>query len=215
MEQKEMYEAVKLFKDIYTPINNGDRVHFDGLDFYYEASPHFLLHGRLADKGDPFTRWLSTGKKATVSMADADDLRECLKKNVVSLEATDSEFKLGYKDKDGTDRVFLCSALKSSQASDVIAKVARITKELTNSRDLSEDAVNGREILELYVSGEEVTTTRTSDKIIEIPVKRAISMLRNSTYSVRYSDRNADGRRHVRLTGDNGALTMHQIFATI
>lgn len=215
MEQKEMYEAVKLFKDIYTPINNGARVHFEGLDFYYEASPHFLLHGRLAERGDPFTTWLSTGKKATVSMADADDLRECLKKNVVSLEATDSEFRLGYKDKEGNDKVFLCPALAESPVSDVIAKVARITAEMKNSTDLTEQSVNGREILELYVRDGDVTTERTQDKIIEIPVKRAISMLRNSTYSVRYSDRNADGRRYVRLTSANDALTMHQIFATI
>jgi mevalonate kinase len=216
MTEKEIFEVVKYFKDIYTNMNQSEEVFFKGKRFFYKNNPHFLLHGELlGDDNNVFVNWISKTKSVKVRIKDMDELRNCLKKNIVSLDISEKEFKLTYKDREEVQKVFLCSEEDESIMDQTIDKIETISKELKGKEKLDSSKIDSLEILELYSDGQKLLESRTDDKIIEIPVKRIVSLMKESEYSIRFSNKNEQGRRYVEISSQNQDLSMSQIFATI
>jgi hypothetical protein len=214
MTEKEIFEVVKYFKDIYTTINNGEVIHFSGLRFFYVPNPHYLLHGKLEASDNAFIKWLSSGEKNfSIKMSDLDDLRDCLKKNVVSIDASDLDFKLTYKDRDLNEKVFSCK--HDDTRTTLSDRIDSIIPMMVNVSGIDGSLIENMEILEIYNENGKVTNLRNSDKIVEIPVKRIISFFKDSENSIRFSDKRSEGHRYVELTGKNKLLSLSQLFATI
>jgi len=215
MTNKEIFEVVKYFQEIYTSINNEDEILFSSLSFFYKASPHYILHGSLVEKeNNVFISW-AKDKTFLLKLSDISDLRNCLKKNVVSLDFDDESFKLIYKDKEEKEKVFLCSKTDVHSYAETVSKIQRINKEISFEMELTESFVKDMEILEVYLKDSSITQERNSDKVIEIPTKRIISLLKGSAYFIRFSSKNDEGRRYVDISSKGEYVNMDQIFATI
>lgn len=212
-----MFEVVKYFKSIYTTINNKtEKLLFAGTDFYYESNSHFLMLGSLKDQeNNEFIKW-SKDKNFEIKFSDIDSLRNCLKKNVVDL-SFDTDFLFKYKDKEENDREFLCSETTLSlQDQGLINKINTIKSLLINSTELNYGDFVNKEIIELYLNEDgSVSEERSSDKIIEIPFKRVQSVIKDSNITVKFSDKDDEGKRYVEFTSSNDLLELSQIFATI
>jgi len=216
MTEKEIYEVVKYFKEIYTSINNGSEILFSNGKFYYQGSLYSLLYGELdMTETNPFKEWLKE-KNTILNVKDIDSLRNCLKKNVVSLDITDTEFKLTYKDKEENEIVFLCSSIEVPESfQNVINKIDTIETKIDSTTVVDNLNLENKDILELYLDNSVLSETRSSDKVIEIPVKRITSLLKNSEFYINYSKKDSEGKRYVRLGSKNSLLSLNQIFATI
>jgi hypothetical protein len=216
MTEKEIFEVVKYFKDIYTNINQSEEIFFKGNKFFYKTGPHFLLHGELVKtESNVFVNWISDMTSVKISTKDMDELRNCLKKNIISLDVTKTEFKLTYKDREGNEKVFLCSETPDKSFDTIVSKIDLISGELPEKEALDRAKIDSLEILELYLKEGRSTESRTDDKLIEIPVKRIVSLMKESDYFIRFSNKNDQGRRYVEISSSNAEMSMNQIFATI
>jgi len=218
MTKKEIFEVVKYFKNIYTTINFAEVVYFIDTSFYYLGEQHYILHGELFTKeNNAFLEWLKKGGKLFMYMTQVRLLTECLKKNIISLDITDDSFSLKFKDKNDNPREFLCERLKEGDTffDKVVDKTKMIRSKLSFKRDLPSNYFDGKELLEVYLKNGDIVDDRTSDKLIEIPVKRILSILKSNIHSIRFSNRLDNGRRYIEITGNNKFVRLHQIFATI
>jgi hypothetical protein len=216
MTEKEIYEVVKYFKEIYTSINNGSEILFSKGKFYYQGTVYSLLYGELdSTESNSFKEWIRE-KNVLLNIKDIDLLRNCLKKNVVSLDITDNEFKLTYKDKEENEMIFLCSSIEIPESfQNIIEKINNIEIKIDSTTIIEGLNLENKDILELYLDGSVLSENRSSDKIIEIPVKRITSLLKNSEFYINYSKKDTEGKRYVRLGSKNSLLSLNQIFATI
>lgn len=230
---KEMFEVVKYFKNLYTLINNRivERIYFDGNRFYYKQDQYFILYGELINTGDnEFLNWV-LDKQFTLDLEYINTFKNSVvKKNIIDLTADDNEFKMTYTDRDGENQSFVCSNEHNPKYDPIIKKAKEIDasvkhKYVVNLNDFEETLV-------LYVGeNDAVTRTITSEKIVEFPIKRILSVQSLSkvakkaigvddsdegvTYSVEYSDRDEYSKRYVQINSTSGYVKLSQIFATI
>jgi len=181
MTEKEIFEVIKYFKNIYTSINNGSYILFTNNRFVYQNTQYSLLYGQLDHtETNPFKEW-SKNKTFLVQIEDINILRSCLKKNIISLDITENEFKLIYKNKEEVEMIFLCSVIETPREFiDIIEKINNIEKQIYKTETLDGSILNNKEILELYLDDSKLVETRTKDKVIEIPFKRILSLLKDS-----------------------------------
>jgi len=218
MTEKEIFEIVKYFKSIYTTINNKtEKLLISNNYFYYEADPHFLMFGKMINQeNNVFLNW-SNDKIFDLNFKDVDNLRSCLKKNVVSVDLDNTKFVLKYKDKEEVEQDFLCSKKEISDSDKIIINKINIIKSLFKNQALFayNDFIN-KEIIELYIKEDgTVSEERSADKIIEIPFKRVQSLIKDSDIIVKFSNKDDEGKRYVMITSSNDLLELSQIFATI
>jgi len=214
--EKEIFEVVKYFKDIYTTINLKEEIYLVGRDFYYSSDPYFLIYGTLAeDDSNVFVKWLND-KRTTISISEINKLRECLKKNVVSMEFDDKEFKISYKDKENIKQYFLCENKENKKLESTVQKIKNIQSALITKAELDENLFN-RDIFEVYIDDRgNLVETYTENKLIEIPVKKIVSNQKgaDSKY-VRFGPKDNLGKRYVELSSLSNKIELHQLYATI
>ena len=223
MEQKEIYEVVKYFKNIYTKmhVKDSESMHVVGGRFYYPSDPHYIMFGEFdSSEKNPFTEWLASNPAAEfrLDLTQVDALRNCLKKNIVSLESDDSSFVLKYKDKEEKELEFRLTRLdRPEPAFSVLAgKVTRIESELKHTSPLGADMFGSKDVLQVYLDGKgAITPERTDRKLIEIPLRRVFSIMDESEISISHSEETADGRRFIRISSSGNGIRLHQVFATI
>jgi hypothetical protein len=219
MTQQEIFEVVKYFKSIYTKVNLQDEIYLVGrsekeADLFYKGEMYFLLYGMIKSEEDNvFLAWLKD-KRVKIKISDMDSLRNCLKKNVVDLTTTDSEFSLKYTLKDGTETIFKCIDERDESFESVREKITKIEKILVNKYDLDTSYFD-RDVLEIYSKKGGFTTDRNGDKLIEFPIKRILSYQKESSHILKFSDKDENKKRYVMISSDNTLLSLSQIFATI
>jgi hypothetical protein len=212
------FEVVKYFKSIYTAVNTyGQSISFFNNRFFYENEPHFLMYGELVpNKDNDFIEW-SLNKNFSMKFSEINNLRECLKKNVISMSAG-ATFEIKYKEKETEqERVFLCFQSEPSQElKKNIDKINEIEQKLVHSSKFDYSKFEKSEIIELYLLKDNaVTTERTDTKLIEIPFKRVLSILKDSEILIDFSDKGENGKRYVRISSSNDLIKLNQIYATI
>ena len=211
--QKEMFEVVKYFKLLYSSIKYKEEIIVYNDSLYFEADQYSILFGKLKQHDNEFSKWVSKGKTFIMTVSDINLLRGCLKKNVESIEISDSEFKFTYKDRDGNTMVFLCSDMGKEAIPPIMKKTEAIKKSLGASKPVE---TTNRDLLEIYLTEENVLTEeRTSDKIIEIPIPKIVSLLKDSQLLLSYSEKDEEGSRFVGLTSENNLVSLTQLFVTI
>jgi hypothetical protein len=215
--EKEMFEVVKYFKDIYTTINMGEEVYLFNGNIFYKNDPYFLLYGELeSNDANEFTKW-ANGKAFTLKLSELNSLRECLKKNVISMNFNSDKFELKYKDKSDTEIIFSCENKSNANYDEIVKKIKITESTMSKELPLKEDIFNS-EILEIYLDDttNKITTERNKDKLLEVPTKRILSNQKNSlSRSIRFSDKDDSGKRFVRISSKSEKITLHQLYATI
>jgi predicted transposase YbfD/YdcC len=212
------FEVVKYFKSIYTQISTyGEEISFSNNKFFYENDPHFLMYGELVyNEDNDFIKW-SSDKSFYLKFSDVDNLRDCLKKNVISMSSGEN-FEIKYKDKNTEiEKIFVCSkSVNSKDLDNKIEKIKEIENKLIYSSKFDYSKLEASEIVELYILDDgSVTTERTREKLIEIPFKRVLAILKNSEIIVDFSEKGSDGKRYVKISSSNEFIKLNQIYATI
>lgn len=214
MEKKEIFEVVKYFKSIYTPLKIENEFYVKDLKIFYKKNPFFLMYGELLfQESNPFLEW-AKGKEFMISVEDMNSLRTCLKKNVQEIEMTDDYFKLTYTDKEENPMEFLCTMQKDDHYEDIIISIDKIQNVLSKEFDLTDDYLED-DLLELYLDNEDITLNRTDIKLIEFPIKRILAYQKDSTHKIRISDLIEGERRYIEVSSTNDLFKLKQIFATI
>jgi hypothetical protein len=219
MTQQEIFEVVKYFKSIYTKVNLQDEIYLVGksekeANLFYKGEMYYLLYGKIKSEEDNvFLTWLKN-KSVKIKISDMDSLRNCLKKNVLDLSTTDSDFSLKYTLKDGTETTFKCINEEDESFEAVKDKITKIEGILTNKHDLDVSYFD-RDVLEIYSKKDGFTTDRNGDKLIEFPIKRILSYQKESSHVLSFSDKDENKKRYVMISSDNSVLSLSQIFATI
>jgi hypothetical protein len=221
MTEKEIFEVVKYFKNIYTTINMKDEIYLVGQDsgafIYYKDEPYFLLYGKLVDdENNLFLKWIK-GKKVALKLKDINNLRECLKKNVIDITSDDSEFILKYKDKEENEVLFVCKNKSNPIYEKIIEKIEVIESHLTKNLDIRKELLES-DVLELYLDTDNkfLTEEKSSNKLIEIPSKRIMSDQKNANrHIIRFSEKDESGRRYVEVSSFSDLINLSQIYATI
>jgi hypothetical protein len=220
---KELFEVVKYFKSIYTTINfnNKDRVYLKGFNdhakVYYDTESHYLLHGKLFNDGNnEFLNWMN-GKNIMLELNDVKAFRECLKKNVVELTTTETEFRFEYLNKEEKTEFFVCSTANiNNPYESVVDKIQSIDTMLSNTFDV-DGSYFTNEITKLYQDGDNgITNSRNENKIFEFPSKRLMSLQKDADkHQIRLSDIDDDEKRYIEITSSNSYISLSQIFAII
>jgi hypothetical protein len=219
MTQQEIFEIIKYFKSIYTKINLQDEIYLVGksekeADLFYKGEMYFLLFGKVKSEEDNvFLTWLKD-KSVKIKVSEMDSLRNCLKKNVVDLNMTNTEFALKYTLKDGSETVFKCIDEKDESFEKIKDKINNIERSL-NNKYVIDSSYFDRDVLEIYSKEKGFTTDRNGDKLIEFPIKRILSYQKESSYTLSFSDKDENKKRYVMISSSNALLELSQIFATI
>jgi hypothetical protein len=231
--EKEMFEVVKYFKNIYTLINNRivEKIYFVGNKFYYKKDQFFILYGELVNnENNEFLKWIK-GKKVTLELDYINDFKNnAIKKNLKDLIVSSDEFRFEYTDRDGKSQVFLCSNIDNEKYHDIIDTISSIESKLVNSYNLNFN--NFEDNLVLFTGNDgEATIEKGEEKIIEFPIKRILSYQSLSktskealgidkndegiSYTLNFSDRDENNKRYVKISSESGYVKISQIFATI
>ena len=231
--EKEFFEVVKYFKNIYTLINNRivEKIYFVGNKFYYKKDQFFILYGELINnEKNEFLKWIKD-KKVTLSLDYINDFKnDAIKKNIIDLTVNDSEFKLEYTDRDGNNKFFLCSNEENKSYSEIIDTISLIELKLTNSYTLN--LADFEDNLILYVDdNNKASQEKFDEKIIEFPIKRILSHqslsktmkkdlgvdenIEGIIYTLDFSNRDENNKRYVKINSESGYVKISQIFATI
>jgi len=224
MTEKDIFEVVKYFKSIYTFINIKDDIFLSGgsnyIEINYTPDQFFIIYGQLKnDKSNEFLKWINH-KNIELNIKEIANLKECLKKNVISLDMDDNKFELKYKDKDGIEKIFLCSVIEvaSLKFEESILKIRDINKELGKEIPIDKSIFNN-EITEIYLThGSNPNETKNYEsKVFELPSKRIVALLKDATnFYMRISgDRIDNNKQFIEISSSNDLIKLSQIFAII
>ena len=213
-EEKLIYPDFKYFKSIYTQINMGNIIYLTGKNDYVELvyqrdSTFYILTGKLFGNIELFN-WLKRTKNTIKTEIDkiVELGKEVLKKNVISIEYDDNTFIYNYSLKDGTTvRREFSSCQPPEMKTIIYQKYFSL-----DSSFISED------ICEIFIDkNSNITNERTSDKLIEIPTNRILSLVKDGTNSVFFTEKNQAGQRYVSIKSRNENLGVElcQEFLTI
>jgi hypothetical protein len=209
---KTIYNDFKYFKSIYTQINIDSEAYLIGQKDYVElvydrASSFYILTGKLF--GDiELLKWLKTGKTIKVQIANLVDLGKVLKKNVISIQYDDNTFIYEYKAKDTEEIIKLEFTVCNPPSVTNIA--------YTNQFKLDKKFFES-DICEIFNKDGKLTEERTSDKIIEIPTNRILSIVKDGENTICFTNKNELGQRYVSIISLNNQLGIElcQEFLTI
>jgi hypothetical protein len=226
MTEKDIFEVVKYFKSIYSVLNINiqDDIYISGngdhINIYYKPNKFFLIYGKIKNvKSNEFLNWIS-GKNILLNISSIFELKECLKKNVISLEKDNNNFNIKYRDKNNLEKNFICSNLNDTpiEFNNLINKIILLNKEFGKEL-LLDSSLFKNEITELYYSGSSDLNENTDqlDKIFELPSRRILSLLKDATtYSMRITDETTmDTKKFIEISSSNDLIKLSQIFAII
>jgi len=214
MIEKDIFKIIKYFKSIYTSINNEDEIYISNNIFLYKPNPFYIIYGKLQDDSNAFSEWIKE-KSTVIKMSEINNLRACLKKDVISVQPSENSFSLNYTDKDMKNIFFICTNEINKNYQRVIDKIKDINSKFVKEFSI-DDILLEDELFTIYLGEEnEITSKPTNDKIIEIPSKRILSIQKNSKKLLKISNKDQDGKRFVQLSSITELLEICQIFATI
>jgi len=209
MNEKEIFEIVKYFKKIYTEISIKDinEIYFISNKFFYKKNPHYILYGELLpEEGNKFLEWIN-GKTFLIKLNELFSIKDSLKKNMVNSVITENEFSITYTNKENIEKIFLLkNDIVIEDINSLKTRIDLIDKSIKYHSDL----------LQIYLNKDNIISKeRTDIKILEIPFKRVLSFVKGSKNKIEFTDELKEGKRYIKLIGENEIMKMIQIFATI
>lgn len=232
-DKKVVYETVKSLKEIFTKLTAPkiNKIYFDSLNFAFESQETFILGGSIKfdpSKGESkFFEWLQ-GKKVSTSIPDLAEMAKCLKSYATSIEMDNDHFTFFYEKPTGETTLnekgksvkitapanitFYVSEEKSP-----FEKIERIENTLSIKDYQIPSSIVSLSVFNLFLSGENIIGERTdgSEKIIEIPSKKLLSLLDKESCKVSISNRIDELFRYVKVSSEIEKISMNQYFATI
>lgn len=214
-DTKSVYNDFKYFKAIYTSLNkadtikifaNGTSVKFQLLD--YKDSEFSKLFGEFPVLSTNFMQWcLSSKKSLKFPVAYFVKIAKTLKANVVSLSFDDNSFTFNFLE-DSNPSSITFSALPYDDPSQKLFDMFTHTYSLPN--DFTSD-----DLCRIYLSDNVITKKSSKDKLLEIPTKKILSLVKDGVNSVYVSDEKDGGSRYVGIYSENKNLKMTQVFLTV
>ena len=214
-DTKSVYNDFKYFKAIYTSLNKADTikifsdgtsVKFQLLD--YKDSEFSKLFGEFPVLSTNFMQWCLSSKKSLKSpVAYFVKIAKTLKANVVSLSFDDNSFTFNFME-DSNPSSITFSALPYDDPSQKFFDMFTHTYSLPN--DFTSD-----DLCRIYLSDDIITKKSSKDKLLEIPTKKILSLVKDGINSVYMSDEKDGGSRYVGIYSENKNLKMTQVFLTV
>ena len=214
-DTKSVYNDFKYFKAIYTSLNKADTikifadgtsVKFQLLD--YKDSEFSKLFGEFPVLSTNFMQWcLSSKKSLKFPVAYFVKLAKTLKTNIVSLSFDDNSFTFNFAE-DSNPSSITFSALPYDDPSQKFFDMFTYTYSLPN--DFTSD-----DLCRIYLSNNIITKKSSKDKLLEIPTKKILSLVKDGINSVYMSDEKDGGSRYVGINSENKNLKMMQVFLTV
>ena len=214
-DTKSVYNDFKYFKAIYTSLNKADTikifadgtsVKFQLLD--YKDSEFSKLFGEFPVLSTNFMQWcLSSKKSLKFPVAYFVKIAKTLKANVVSLSFDDNSFTFNFTE-DSNPSSITFSALPYDDPSQKFFDMFTHTYSLPN--DFTSD-----DLCRIYLSDNIITKKSSKDKLLEIPTKKILSLVKDGINSVYMSDEKDGGSRYVGIYSENKNLKMTQVFLTV
>ena len=214
-DTKSVYNDFKYFKAIYTSLNKADTikifadgtsVKFQLLD--YKDSEFSKLFGEFPVLSTNFMQWcLSSKKSLKFPVAYFVKIAKTLKANVISLSFDDNSFTFNFLD-DSNPSSITFSALPYDDPSQKFFDMFTHTYSLPN--DFTSD-----DLCRIYLSDNVITKKSSKDKLLEIPTKKILSLVKDGVNSVYMSDEKDGGSRYVGIYSENKNLKMTQVFLTV
>lgn len=219
-ESKQVYPEFKFFKSIYTTLNIAESIIMipqknNIFLLFSKDSQYYNLQGTL-EGNTIFFNWLKTIDSCKITLSEINILGKCLKKNAISIEYEDKHyfsFKYIEKDTEIEKEIKIFNNLNENYSLD-IEKFKDDNFEFVYTLS---DNFTKSEICTVFRDNNEITTSRSKDKIIEIPSARIKSIIKNGENKIFVSDRNIDGNRFIKIKSTNKDLnlSLEQIFKTI
>lgn len=214
-DTKSVYNDFKYFKSIYTSLNKADtiRIFSDGTSVKfqlldYKDSEFSKLFGEFPVLSTNFMQWcLSSKKSLKFPVAYFVKIAKTLKANVVSLSFNDNSFAFNFME-DSNPSSITFSALPYDDPSQKFFDMFTRTYYLFNDF-ISDD------LCRIYLSGNVITKRSSKDKLLEIPTKKILSLVKDGVNSVYVSDEKDGGSRYVGIASENKNLKMTQVFLTV
>ena len=214
-DTKSVYNDFKYFKAIYTSLNKADTikifadgtsVKFQLLD--YKDSEFSKLFGEFPVLSTNFMQWcLSSKKSLKFPVAYFVKIAKTLKANVISLSFDDNSFTFNFLE-DSNPSSITFSALPYDDPSQKFFDMFTHTYSLPN--DFTSD-----DLCRIYLSDNVITKKSSKDKLLEIPTKKILSLVKDGVNSVYMSDEKDGGSRYVGINSENKNLKMTQVFLTV
>ena len=214
-DTKSVYNDFKYFKAIYTSLNKADTikifsdgtsVKFQLLD--YKDSEFSKLFGEFPVLSTNFMQWcLSSKKSLKFPVAYFVKIAKTLKANVVSLSFDDNSFTFNFTEESNPSSITF-SALSYDDPSQKFFDMFTHTYSLPN--DFTSD-----DLCRIYLSNNIITKKSSKDKLLEIPTKKILSLVKDGINSVYMSDEKDGGSRYVGIYSENKNLKMTQVFLTV
>lgn len=214
-DTKSVYNDFKYFKAIYTSLTKADTikifadgtsVKFQLLD--YKDSEFSKLFGEFPVLSTNFMQWcLSSKKSLKFPVAYFVKIAKTLKANVVSLSFDDNSFTFNFME-DSNPSSITFSALPYDDPSQKFFDMFTYTYSLPN--DFTSD-----DLCRIYLSDNVITKKSSKDKLLEIPTKKILSLVKDGVNSVYMSDEKDGGSRYVGIYSENKNLKMAQVFLTV
>ena len=137
-----------------------------------------------------------------------------LKKNIKSITFDDYKFVIRYSNKEDEDEEFICSNRNYVLFDQIVEKIDSLTPKLASEIKLDEKIFKENELI-IYLKDNKITEERTENKLIEVPVKKVLSLQKNSDIFFRYTDKDSYGKRYIEISSKSDQLILKQLFATI
>ena len=214
-DTKSVYNDFKYFKAIYTSLNKADTikifadgtsVKFQLLD--YKDSEFSKLFGEFPVLSTNFMHWcLSSKKSLKFPVAYFVKLAKTLKTNIVSLSFDDNSFTFNFLE-DSNPSSITFSVLPYDDPSQKFFDMFTYTYSLPN--DFTSD-----DLCRIYLSNNIITKKSSKDKLLEIPTKKILSLVKDGINSIYMSDEKDGGSRYVGIYSENKNLKMTQVFLTV
>lgn len=214
-DTKSVYNDFKYFKAIYTSLNKADTikifsdgtsVKFQLLD--YKDSEFSKLFGEFPVLSTNFMQWcLSSKKSLKFPVAYFVKIAKTLKANVVSLSFDNNSFTFNFTE-DSNPSSITFSVLPYDDPSQKFFDMFTRTYSLPNDF-ISDD------LCRIYLSNNIITKKSSKDKLLEIPTKKILSLVKDGINSVYMSDEKDGGSRYVGIYSENKNLKMTQVFLTV
>lgn len=214
-DTKAVYNDFKYFKSIYTSLNKADtvRIFSDGTSVKfqlldYKDSEFSKLFGEFPVLSTNFMQWcLSSKKSLKFPVAYFVKIAKTLKANVVSLSFDDNSFTFNFLE-DSNPSSITFSALSYDDPSQKFFDMFTHTYSLPN--DFTSD-----DLCRIYLLNDNITKKTSDNKLLEIPTKKILSLVKDGINSVYASDEKDGGSRYVGIASENKNLKMTQVFLTV
>lgn len=214
-DTKSVYNDFKYFKSIYTSLNKADtvRIFSDGTSVKfqlldYKDSEFSKLFGEFPVLSTNFMQWcLSSKKSLKFPVAYFVKIAKTLKANVVSLSFDDNSFTFNFME-DSNPSSITFSVLPYDDPSQKFFDMFTHTYSLPT--DFTSD-----DLCRIYLLNDNITKKTSDNKLLEIPTKKILSLVKDGINFVYTSDEKDGGSRYVGIASENKNLKMTQVFLTV